>query len=281
MAINKTSPPGILSPPKAPYPWPNRPPSSLELRSRFRCLSVGGSGVGVCLPAVSFVICLGMAGWLWTRQSTVTHGWGEVYSPLVELNAPVAGELIAADQQPPRLYDFVESGAATRFDQQRRASQSGHRAGHGASHGTPRCNRVRSSPWARSSFVSLRTRATTSSGMSPAARIKSRSKRRRSLCARRGRDPREFATTIEEVGPAGAAPKSAKATQPRWPTPRSRFASASRRMSICAPVNSSSCNFPTPRRGSGRRGGDGNGHGRGEEILSNKMPFATDNTDGK
>jgi hypothetical protein len=62
------------------------------------------------LPIASFLVCVCLSGWLWTRQSTVTHGWGEVYSPLVELNAPLSGELRAADQQAPRLYDFVERG---------------------------------------------------------------------------------------------------------------------------------------------------------------------------
>jgi hypothetical protein len=156
------------------------------------------------LPAVSFLICVGLAGWIWTRQSTVTHGWGEVYSPVVELNAPTAGEYKPADQIAPRLYDFVEKGqqlASIQSDGEVKlviAPVTGHLT---ELHVQPGqvvpvgAKLFRITPDQGDYIVGYVTR-----------RVNHEPRHKTPVIVRtKGRDPREFATTIEEVGPAGTA----------------------------------------------------------------------------
>jgi len=158
------------------------------------------------LPAVSFVVCLGMAGWLWTRQSTVSHGWGEVYSPLVELNAPVAGELKSVDQQSPRLYDFVEKG------QQLASISSDGQVSLVIAPVTGHLTELHAQPGQVVSVGAKLFRITPDQGDYIVGYVTRRAnqelRQKMPVTVRtRGRDPREFATMIEEVGPAGAAAK--------------------------------------------------------------------------
>lgn len=158
------------------------------------------------LPSVSFVVCLGLAGWLWTRQSTVTHGWGEVYSPLVELNAPISGELKAVDQQAPRLYDFVERGqqlASIQYDGQVSpiiAPVTGHLTELHAQPGQVvpvGAKLFRITPDQGDYIVGYVTR-----------RANQTLRQKTPVNVRiRGREPHDFLTMIEEVGPTGAAAK--------------------------------------------------------------------------
>lgn len=169
------------------------------------------------LPAASFVVCLGLAGWLWTRQSVVTHGWGEVYSPLVELNAPVAGELKSADPQAPRLYDFVERGqqlASITSDGQVSlvlAPVTGHITELHAQPGQivpVGAKLYRITPDQGDyivGYVTRRANQTLRQKMPVTVRTKARV-------------PEIFETIIEEVGPAGSAPTIAGSPKPNTDT---------------------------------------------------------------
>jgi hypothetical protein len=158
------------------------------------------------LPSVSFVVCVGLAGWLWTRQSAVTHGWGEVYSPLVELNAPVAGELKAADQQAPRLYDFVEKG------QQLASISSDGQVSLVIAPVTGHLTELHAQPGQIVPVGAKLFRITPDQGDYIVGYVTRRSdqtlRQKTPVTVRtKGREPINFATMIEEVGPTGAATK--------------------------------------------------------------------------
>lgn len=155
---------------------------------------------------VSFLVCVGIAGWLWTRQSIVTHGWGEVYSPLVELNAPVAGELKAADQQAPRLYDFVERG------QQLASITSDGQVSLVIAPVTGHLTELHAQPGQIVPVGAKLFRITPDQGDYIVGYVTRRAnqtlRQKAPVTVRtRGREPRVFETMIEEVGPMGAAPK--------------------------------------------------------------------------
>ena len=158
------------------------------------------------LPAVSFLVCIGLAGWLWTRQSTVTHGWGEVYSPLVELNAPIAGEFKPAPQITPRLYDYVKKG------QQLASIQGEGQVSHVIAPVTGHLTELHAQPGQIVPVGAKLFRITPDQGDYIVGYVNRRAnqepRQKTPVIVRtKGRDPREFNTTIEEVGPLGNAPK--------------------------------------------------------------------------
>jgi len=158
------------------------------------------------LPAASFLVCVGLAGWLWTRQSTVTHGWGEVYSPLVELNAPLAGEFKVVGNTAPRLYDFVEQG------QQLASIQSDGEAKSVIAPVTGHLTELHAQPGQIVPVGAKLFRITPDQGDYIVGYVTRRANQelRTKMPVRvrtKGREPRDFLTTIEEVGPLGNAPK--------------------------------------------------------------------------
>jgi len=169
------------------------------------------------LPIASFLVCVGMAGWLWTRQSTVTHGWGEVYSPLVELNAPAAGELKSADQQAPRLYDFVERG------QQLASITSDGQVSLVIAPVTGHLTELHVQPGQVVPVGAKLYRITPDQGDYIVGYVTRRAnqplRQKTPVTVRtKARVPEIFETLIEEVGPAGAAPKIAGNPKPNTET---------------------------------------------------------------
>ncbi len=169
------------------------------------------------LPVASFVVCLGLAAWLWTRQSTVTHGWGEVYSPLVELNAPVAGELKSADEQAPRLYDFVERG------QQLASITSDGQVILVIAPVTGHITELHSQPGQVVPVGAKLYRITPDQGDYIVGYVTRRAnqtlRQKMPVTVRtKARVPEIFETIIEEVGPAGSAPTIAGSPKPNTDT---------------------------------------------------------------
>lgn len=61
------------------------------------------------LPAMIFVVSLGITAYLWKNYAGSTHGTGEVSAIAIHISAPRAGKLVDGPGYP-RLYDHVEKG---------------------------------------------------------------------------------------------------------------------------------------------------------------------------
>lgn len=133
------------------------------------------------------------------------HGWGEVYSPVVELNAPVAGEFKPA-RLDPRLYDFVEKG------QQLASILSDGEVKLVIAPVTGYLTELYAQPGQIVPVGAKLFRITPEQGDYIVGYVTRRANQelRQKMPVRvrtKGREPRTFLTTIEEVGPAGNALK--------------------------------------------------------------------------